>query len=241
MSRPLAGATTRAASFLAAAVASLGLFLVACTERFEARSEYTKQRVLCGPASAAEWSAAVAECRQAFERDRSCLGLIGFRGELQGQAVAVQTRVERLAMIEGESDSDGVPIFAGFTAEGKSPYFAFALEAKQVGGTIDAPGGERRRYVLKDETRNADKYVDGFAELALRMTAGGESKNLRARNGEMAFENPYMDGIVGTFYGAFSTEGNLDGCFAFFGEPDADDFERAARDGGTADGSTEEP
>jgi hypothetical protein len=182
----------------ASIAATIGLVLSGCSEPFEAPTAYANQRVLCGPEEATAWANLVDACAADFARDGSCLGHVGFRGELQGQAVAVQTHVDQLMMVEAPS-STSVPHFAGFIADASGPYFQFQMEAKNVGGSARVANPTPQVFKLADETRGNDRYEDGRAELHFRMSAGGETSTFRGHFGELGFSVNGRDDALSLF------------------------------------------
>ena len=60
-----------------------------CTSGFDTESGFAQEDYLCDAESSAEWQAAVDTCRDAFEADESCIGVISFRGQLQGVDVVI--------------------------------------------------------------------------------------------------------------------------------------------------------
>jgi hypothetical protein len=207
------------AFIILASVVPVSTVLGGCTEPLSAPSAYSEQRYLC---DSLEWNKLIEECAATFARDGKCRGHVGLRGRLQGTDVVVQSRVNGVSIATAESDGPSGSL-AGFSADGVSPYFAFQLEAKAVGGSVHTPAPEPRTLRFRDERRGTDQYTDEFVELALRLTAGGESANFRAVSGSMTLSVPQPDVVRGTFRGTFTNAGDAEGCFVIFFERSHDD------------------
>ena len=121
------------------------LFLEGCSSALDAPSVYESELFLCAPDQAERWRVELERCRNEYERDRSCGGLVSFTGRLYRQPLVVDSRFD-VSRFEDILRTDGVRIRNDVKLSGISPYFRFRVRLWEVGG--DMSGSERTLDVI---------------------------------------------------------------------------------------------
>lgn len=203
---------------VAAWIVGVGLCGGGCTSGFDTESGFAQEDYLCDAESAAEWQAAVDTCRDAFEDDQSCLGVISFRGQLQGVDVVMDAELEATNfqnLIRTSFTLTRVQVaLVGF-----APYFGFELTIDSIGGPI--PDDTSWPLMVGATPDDALRYDDSFAHAAMRLSAGSDSSDLNFVSGTVDVELQTVNTIAGRFSLVGFREGNtIEGCFhAFDPEP----------------------
>jgi hypothetical protein len=191
------------------------LALVGCAVAVENPPAYDAERYLCAAERSSEWDDRLERCREDFESDRGCGGLISFEGRLQNEALTVDSELganefnDRLTV-------EGVEVREQVKLHGRSPYFVFAFELRGIGGEL-SDDGEQRSLSFGSGDARFEPLDDDVVRGALRMTVGGETKAFAPRGGSLTIERQEHYEQVGSFTADFATEGDrLSGCFHAF-------------------------
>jgi hypothetical protein len=119
------GAVMKLASTVPGWILALGSGLAGCGDPLYAPSAFSEERYLCDADHRSEFDARVAECRDAYLRDRSCAGLVSFRGTIELQQVVVDSQAT-LAVIQDQMRGGGIVTHA-LNVWASSPYFGVRL------------------------------------------------------------------------------------------------------------------
>jgi hypothetical protein len=96
--------------------------LVNCAEPLRAPSAFSEERFLC---DTPDFAALMAECRDGYLRDGSCLGWLSFHGTIDAQQVVVDSPATKV-IPAGPPAATGVPD-TGMQVYGSAPYFNFRI------------------------------------------------------------------------------------------------------------------
>jgi hypothetical protein len=163
-----------------------------CVEPLEAPSAYAEQRYLCTEEYAGERAALIERCREAFLRDRSCAGVVSFRGNLQSVPVVVESLAETGAFAHLDS---GVPGFRIFVT-GRSPYFVYEVKVSDL---LDGPGIRRK---------------DMGSDLRLNSRQATYRGMMTTFISQVELDTP--DEVKFTLSSRLSTNDTFEGCFHLF-------------------------
>ncbi|MBK6810141.1 MAG: hypothetical protein IPL19_11115 [Sandaracinaceae bacterium] len=204
--------------FVAALIAGAAIWSGGCTSGFDTESAFSEEDYLCDAESAAEWQAAVDACRDAFEQDESCLGVISFRGELQAVPVVMDATLDA-TNFQNLIRTNFTLTRSEVSLVGFAPYFGFELTLDSVGGGM--PSDVAWPLVIGATPDAALRHEDGFAQAAMRLSAGSDSADLNFVSGTVDIELQRVNEIAGRFALVGFREGNdIEGCFhAFDPEP----------------------
>lgn len=204
--------------FLAAVTACVAISGSGCTSGFDTESAFSEEEYLCGSESVAEWQAAVDTCRDAFDLDESCLGVISFRGELQGVAVVMDATLDA-THFQNLIRTNFTLTRSEISLVGFAPYFGFELTIDSIGGVI--PSDSPWPLVIGATPDDVLRHEDAFAQAAMRLSAGSDSADLNFVSGTVDVELQRVNEIAGRFAFVGFREGNdIEGCFhAFDPEP----------------------
>jgi hypothetical protein len=204
---------------LAAVIACAAISSSGCTSGFDTESAFSEEAYLCNTESAAEWQAAVDTCRDAFERDESCRGVVSFQGELQGVDVVMDATLEA-ASFQNIVRTDLTVTRSEVSMVGFAPYFGFELTLDSVGGVV--PSESPWPLVIGPTPDRPLRHVDAFAQAAMRLSAGTDSADLNFASGTVDVELQEVNEIAGRFaLRGFSESNDIEGCFhAFDPEPE---------------------
>jgi hypothetical protein len=186
--------------------------LVACALPVENPPAYDAELNLCAADQADAWRSRVERCRDAYERDKSCGGVMSFAGRLEGEQITVDSELHATEFSD-QINADGSELRVDVKLYGRSPYFAFSFEWRGVGGDLAGETIERRlRFDSALESLD-DEVVRG----ALRMTVGGASKAFAPRAGTLTVVRQTLGEEIATFRADFGSAGDsLKGCFHAF-------------------------
>jgi hypothetical protein len=100
------------------------LGLAQCVEPLEAPSAFSTEEYLCEADHAALLEARVEQCRQAYALDRSCKGIMSFRGLIDAQPVVMDSELSAAQYQDNVTPGTGRTV----TINGHSPYFNVRLD-----------------------------------------------------------------------------------------------------------------
>jgi hypothetical protein len=196
-------------------VAAATIALLGCAVAVENPPAYDAERNLCTPKRSKEWNAMVDSCRERFEDDAGCGGLISFTGQLENEALTVDSELGANEFND-RVGSDGVEVRQQVKLHGRSPYFAFAFELRGVGGEL-SDENEARSLSFGNSDGRFEPLDDEVVRGAFRMTVGGETKAFAPRSGKVTIERQARYEQVATFEADFATAGDhVTGCFHAF-------------------------
>jgi hypothetical protein len=195
------------------AVACL-LTAAGCVAPVETEPAYASEHFLCGPESEQQWMDEVEDCRVRYEDDESCAGVISFEGLLEDIPVALDGEVSKAEFVDA-IDGDGAALRDAVKIYGRTPYFLFTLQLKEIGGeTLDA---QERTLRVGRADGPLEELTDETVRPSLRMSVAGDSADLAGRSGELVIERQSASEQAGTFALRFGSAGDeLDGCFHVF-------------------------
>ncbi len=195
-------------------LAALAGCATACATAVENPPVYDSERFLCAEASSDAWRDAVADCREAFDRDKSCGGVVSFKGQLEGEPLTVDAEISNSEFID--LHVDGAELRQEIKLSANSPYFRFVLSWLDMGG--DLVGGADGSELRFGTTTDADSVLeDDLVRASIRMTVGGESRAFAPRRGELLSERQRLHEQVATFTAELGDSGDyLEGCFHAF-------------------------
>lgn len=196
--------------------ALVALALAGCAMPVENEPVYASQRFLCADELSDELRDEIEDCRDAFERDGSCAGIMSFTGQLEGEAITVESVLESSEFLDLRAEGEGSELRQELKLSGSSPYFSFILSWLDIGGALDGDGDDR---TLQYGARGSGMTTleDDFVRAALRMTVGGESRAFTPREGEITSQLQRLDEHAAVFSADFGASGDyLDGCFHAF-------------------------
>jgi hypothetical protein len=197
------------------ACAALFAFALGCSVAVENPPAFEAERFLCLAEHADEWQAEVDRCREAFERDASCGGVISFSGRIEGKDVAVDTRITGNEFIDWQK-ADGVQVRQQIMLYGRSPYFYFSFQWRELGGDLIG-GADGRELGVGTSTQPDEVLDDDLVRPSLRMTVGAESRAFAFRDGSLSIERQALEEESATFDAELADEGDsLSGCFLAF-------------------------
>jgi hypothetical protein len=186
-----------------------------CAMPVENPSVYEAQRFLCAEEHAGALQDAIEDCRDDFERDESCAGVLSFTGQLEGEPITVESRLASSEVLDLRSDGEGSEIREELKLSGSSPYFHFTISWLDIGG--DLTGGADDRTLQYGAARDRGEALqDDRVSVSLRMTVGGESRAFTPRQGELITELQRLDEHAAAFSADFAADDHLDGCFHAF-------------------------
>ena len=205
-------------SLLLGLIVGVALSESGCTSGFDTESGFAQEGYLGDAEAAGGGQAGVATCRDAFEADESCLGVISFRGQLQGVDVVMDAELEA-TNFQNLIRTSFTLTRVGVSLVGFAPYFGFELTIDSIGGPIpsDTPWPLEVGATPDDTLR----YDDAFAHAAMRLSAGSDSSDLNFVSGTVDVDLQRVNAIAGRFSLVGFREGNtIEGCFhAFDPEP----------------------
>jgi len=191
------------------------LTLLGCNVAIENPPAYDAERDLCAAKGAKEWDALLESCREEFEADGGCAGLISFTGQLENEALTVDSELGINEFFDRVT-VDGVEIRQQIKLHGRSPYFVFAFEFRGLGGEL-SDEDQQRSLSFGSGTGDFESLDDELVRGALRMTVGGETKAFAPRRGNLTIAHQAQDEQSATFEADFGTAGDhLTGCFHAF-------------------------
>jgi hypothetical protein len=189
--------------------------IAGCAMPVENPSVYDAQRFLCAEEHDGALRDAIEDCRNDFERDESCAGVLSFAGELEGEPITVESRLLSSEFIDQRLDGEGSEIRQELKLSGRSPYFHFTLSWLDLGG--DLTGGADERTLRFGAAPDPDEaFQDDRVRASLRMTVGGESRAFTPREGELTTERQRLDEHSAEFSADFAPGEYLEGCFHAF-------------------------
>jgi hypothetical protein len=207
----MASASSRTLGCIAATFALFG-----CAVAVENPPAYDAERNLCTAKRSKEWNAMVDSCRERFEDDAGCGGLISFTGQLENEALTVDSELGANEFYD-HIGLDGVELRQQLKLYGRSPYFAFAFELRGLGGELSDEGGQARSLSFGSSDGRFEPLDDDMVRGAFRMTVGGETKAFAPRSGKITIESQAHYEQVATFEADFATAGDrVTGCFHAF-------------------------
>jgi hypothetical protein len=196
-------------------VAAGALALLGCAVAVENPPAYDAERNLCTAERSSEWDDLLESCREEFESDRGCGGLISFEGRIQNEALTVDSELGANEFYD-RITVDGLELREQLKLQGRSPYFVFTFELRGIGGEL-SDDGEQRSLSFGSGDGRFEPLDDDVVRGALRMTVGGETKAFAPRRGSLSIERQEHDEQVGSFTADFATAGDhLTGCFHAF-------------------------
>jgi hypothetical protein len=196
------------------ACACLSLLALGCSVSVENPPAFEAERFLCAAEYADQWQAELDDCREAYEDDQSCGGLISFSGTLEGKDVTVDSRItgnefiDRV-MIEGGEIREQIALY------GKSPYFHFSFQWRELGGDL-LGGADDRELGFGGSPDPLDVLGDDLARSSLRMTVGADSRAFAFRSGSLSIELQRPEEQSATFDAELAAGDSLSGCFHAF-------------------------
>ena len=174
-------------------------------------SEYSNQRDICSSEQAELFAELVEDCRARWEDDRSCAGVLGFTGSIEGVDVVVESD-----LLDSEFDEQGPPggVVAreGVSMLGSSPYFRFSLSLKHIGGPVSDDPLDRTLMVPGPD----GVYDDDLASAAIRLSTGAESNDRNSFDGELSISLQSEFEEIGRFRLNLGGEDEIEGCFHAF-------------------------
>ena len=170
-------------------------------------SAYDSQRDICG-VDAEVFAELMEDCRARWEQDRSCAGVLGFRGTLEGVEVTVESSLVQTRLVDLETLA-GPVVREGVGLLGRSPYFEFDLTFESIGGEVEQPAAAPS--VL--EVGAGNDLEDAFVGASMRMSTGAESVDLKGVAGELTRTLQRLDEQAGTFDITFADGDSITGCF----------------------------
>lgn len=198
------------------------LAFAGCAMPVENVPVYESQRFLCADEFAETLRETVEDCQEDFERDESCAGVLSFKGQLEGEAITVESMLGTSEFIDLRADGEGSEVRQEIKLSGSSPYFHFVFSLLAIGGDVDG-GADDRTLQFGSGSENEDALADDMVNASFRMTVGGESRALTPREGEVTSELQRLNEHSATFSADFGASGDyLDGCFHAF--PDKHKF-----------------
>jgi len=214
---PTAGvsrAANTAASASAAAIVLIASGLPGCADPLDAASATASQRNLCLDENATLFQALADECRRAWEHDLSCVGIVGFHGDLEGAPVMADSRFFGVRFVN-VIRRDGSALRQQVRLDGRTPHFEFSVAFMGVGGLV-ADGELDRRTVLGG---SAGDLEDDKVLASLRISTVAQSKDLGAREGFLLTRTQKEGEQSGRFdvkLGQARSIGAIEGCFIAF-------------------------
>lgn len=186
-------------------VAALVTGLVGCGP-LDLTSAYTDQRPICSdPELFAEL---IADCRARWDDDRSCAGVLGFEGALEGVDVVVESELD-ISSFDQVQTLDGPIVRDRIALTGRSPYFEYTLTFKHVGGSIDEPDAPSRQL----EVGEGDSILDDdLTEASFRLATGIESDDSTASAGYLISTLQLVDEQIADFRLEFDNGDAIEGC-----------------------------
>ncbi len=188
---------------------------VGCLQRFEPHSAYDDQVYLCDQPEA--WAASVEACRLAFDVDRSCGGVLSFRGRLQATDIVGTSDASGSAILLRDVGGPAL-LLDRIDLSAVTPYFLLALKLKNLGGAVeDSPQDVSLSY---DFDAAGDERVGGLdddrVQASLRIENGAESDDVigLTDGGTVTLLSRARREASGTFEGAFGVDDDvMEGCF----------------------------
>jgi hypothetical protein len=188
------------------------LAFTGCSAAVENPPAYSSERNLCAAKHASAWDAKIARCRAAYDRDKSCGGLMSFAGRLEGEQITVSSELGATEFAD-RIDADGSTVRVEVKLYGRSPYFAFDFEWRGLGGAVTDEDTERELRFESALESTDDDIVRG----ALRLSVAGESRAFAPRAGTLKVTRQAAEEQVATFDVAIGGSGDhLSGCFDAF-------------------------
>lgn len=197
-----------------AGCACLFAFVLGCSVAVENPPAYETERFLCTGEHADAWQAELDRCREAFETDESCGGVISFRGRIEGKDVTVDSRITGNEFIDW-LPADGVHLRDHVMLYGSSPYFHFSFQWRELGGDL-LGGAEGRELGFGAASEPFGMLEDDLARSSLRMTVGADSRSFPFRGGSLSIERQRTHEEAATFEAEFAAGDSLSGCFHAF-------------------------
>jgi hypothetical protein len=195
-------------------VAASLLPLLGCTVALENPPAYDAERDLCAAKRQGEWERRLASCREKYETDAGCGGLISFTGQLEGEPLTVDSELGA-SEFSDRLTADATELREDVKLQGRSPYFVFTFEWRGLGGDLSSEDGARTLSFGAGVGRQ-ESLDDELVRGALRMTVGGETKAFAPRGGSLVIERQTPDEQVATFETNFGGSDDLTGCFHAF-------------------------
>ncbi|HMJ51194.1 MAG TPA: hypothetical protein VK540_03940 [Polyangiaceae bacterium] len=192
--------------------AAMALVVEGCASPLDAPSVYESEVFLCAPDQADRFNVELERCRNEYDRDGSCGGLVSFTGRLYNQPLVVDSRID-VSRFEDLLRADGVRIRDQVKLSGISPYFRFRVRFWEMGG--DMLGDERSLDVIASVAPGAQPFLDRFVHASIRLSASGQSVESPALNGNVSLSVQTVNEEAGTFHLGFG-EDAIDGCFHAF-------------------------
>lgn len=171
-------------------------------------SAYSQQRDICGEDSEL-FAPRLEDCRARFQADRSCAGVIGFSGNIEGVEVIVESdlTIARLGQVETLA---GPIVRNSVELIGRSPYFEYSLVVKDLGGGIDDPSAPPRTLSIGTA---AGVWDDDLFSAGLRLSTGAESDDLNSVAGTLVSTLQIVDEQAGQFELELESGDVVAGCF----------------------------
>jgi hypothetical protein len=193
--------------------AAIVLVLEGCASPLDAPSIYESELFLCAPDQADRFRVELERCRNEYQRDGSCGGLVSFTGRLYEQPLVVDARFD-VSRFEDLLRADGVRIRNEVKLSGISPYFRFRVRFWEMGG--DMSGDERSLDVIAGQAPGPPQpFLDRFVRASVRLSASGQSVESSALTGNVSLSIQAVNEEAGTFHLGFG-EDAIDGCFHAF-------------------------
>ncbi|HMJ14871.1 MAG TPA: hypothetical protein VK524_25840 [Polyangiaceae bacterium] len=190
------------------------LALLGCTVAVENPPAYDAERDLCAAKRKGEWERRLASCRDEYEADASCGGLISFTGQLEGEPLTVDSELGA-SEFSDRVNAEGAELREDVKLQGRSPYFVFTFEWRGLGADLSSENGPRT-LSFGAGVGGQESLEDELVRGALRMTVGGETRAFAPRGGSLVIERQTQGEQVATFETNFGGSDDLTGCFHAF-------------------------
>lgn len=197
--------------FALAAVSSL---LGGCLGDFKTPSAYQSQTYYCQTSEAPAFQALAQSCLAG----NSCTGALSMRGTMQDQPLTVGTTLSQSTVALVQANGTAPESWDVFRMTGASPYFAFVLHVKSVGGdtSVDQP---RTLTLHAGAGALPTSLDDDLSDVGQTLQVGGANTEQQGLtdSGTITFNKLTKSEIDGVFHGSFGTSsGVVDGCFIMY-------------------------
>lgn len=183
-----------------------------CSEAVDNPAAFESELYLCDPGLAADYAARVEDCVAANSAGGRCGGVMSFRGQIEGLPVKVDCDLAPTEFSDVDAD-DGTRRRDDMKLFGRSPYFQFQYQWKEVGGDLEGGGGDRVLQFGAPQDEELALYDDRVRP-SLRLSVGGDSRDFSLRSGTMRIDTQSPTEEVGSFDTVINPQGDwLEGCF----------------------------
>jgi hypothetical protein len=188
------------------------LTLLACSEAVENPAAYDAEVYLCDAAHADVYESRIADCIASNENGAGCGGIASFRGRIEGLRVTVDSELSRAEFSDVNAD-DGTRRRDDMKLFGRSPYFQFQFQWKEIGGDL-LGGGDDRTLEFGAPREAALALYDDRIRPSLRLSVGGESRDFSLGSGTLTIDRQTATEEIGSFEARINADGDrLEGCF----------------------------